>query len=131
MMSGSLANVVPLFDAAGGQTPALWWTGDRSWLVSTEVDSFSTYVGGTEEFVAELLASHDIEAVPSRLDAPLDWGGSFEPGTAFERPSYAPRESTPPGSTAPVRAPLARDDRGRLEDPAARARSIGPRASSR
>jgi hypothetical protein len=74
LMSGILADVVPLFDAAGGQTPALWWPDDRSWLVSTEVDSYSTYVGGTEEFIAELVASHDIESIPSRLDAPLDWG---------------------------------------------------------
>jgi hypothetical protein len=74
LMRGSLADVVPLREAAGGQTPALWWPGDRSWLVSTEVDSFSTYVGGAADLIAKLSKSHEIEAVPSRLDAPLDWG---------------------------------------------------------
>ncbi len=74
LLRGALGAVVPLFDAAGGQTPALWWPENRSWLVSTEVDSFSSYLGGSGGLISELLRSKDIEAVPSRLEAPLDWG---------------------------------------------------------
>lgn len=35
---------------------------------------FPSYVGGSEDLIAELHRSEEIEAVPSRLDAPLDWG---------------------------------------------------------
>jgi hypothetical protein len=63
-----------LFEAAGRQSPALWWPESRAWLVSTEVDAFSTYVGGSAALIEELLATDGIEAAPSRLDAQLDWG---------------------------------------------------------
>jgi hypothetical protein len=74
LMRGVLGAVVPLADAAGGQSPSLWWPEYRSWLVSTEVDAYSSYVGGSRELIGELLRSDGIEAVPIRLDAPLDWG---------------------------------------------------------
>lgn len=74
LMRGVLVDVVPLYDAAAGQSPALWWPDDHSWLVSTEVDAFSTYVGGSEDLIAALLANSEIEAVPTHLEAQLDWG---------------------------------------------------------
>jgi hypothetical protein len=74
LMRGPLRAVIPLEDAAAGQTPALWWPDGRSWLVSTDVDAFSTYIGGSDDLVEELLGSNEVEAVPSRLDAPLDEG---------------------------------------------------------
>jgi hypothetical protein len=74
LMRGPLPAVLPLFDAAGSQSPALWWPEGRSWLVSTEVDAYSTYVGGSAYLIEDLLRSDEIEAVPSSLDALLDWG---------------------------------------------------------
>jgi hypothetical protein len=74
LMRGPFRAVIPLEDAASGQTPALWWPDGRSWLVSTEVDAFSTYIGGQEDLIDALLNSDELEAVPSRLDALLDWG---------------------------------------------------------
>jgi hypothetical protein len=73
-MKGPLAFVLPLFDAAGSQSPAIWWPESRSWLISTEVDAFSSYVGGSAPMVEELLRNVDIEASPIALDAMLDWG---------------------------------------------------------
>jgi hypothetical protein len=73
-MRGPLDGVIPLREAGAGQTPALWWPESRVWLVSTEVDAFSTYVGGSQELIDAVLNSDEIEAVSSRLDAPLDWG---------------------------------------------------------
>ena len=29
------------------QSPSLWWPGDRAWFVATEIDGFSSYVGGS------------------------------------------------------------------------------------
>jgi hypothetical protein len=74
LMRGPLASVVALYDAAGDQSPALWWPDSRAWLVSTEVDAFSTYVGGPAQLIGKLLRSDEIEAAPISLDAPLDWG---------------------------------------------------------
>jgi hypothetical protein len=74
LMRGPLASVIDLYDAAGHQSPALWWPDSRAWFVSTEVDAFSTYVGGSGQMIDELLRSDKIEAVRISLDAPLDWG---------------------------------------------------------
>jgi hypothetical protein len=74
LMGGPLQAVLPLFEAAGRQSPALWWPESRAWLVSTEVDAFSTYVGGSAALIEELLTTDGIEAAPSHLDAELDWG---------------------------------------------------------
>jgi hypothetical protein len=74
LMRGPLRAMSALFDAAASQSPALWWPESRRWLVSTEVDAYSSYVGGPSELITSLLGYDDIEALPSRLDAPLDWG---------------------------------------------------------
>jgi hypothetical protein len=74
LMRGPLDSVIPLFRAAGHHSPALWWPQGHEWLVSTEVDAYSTYVGGSDRMVGDLLASTEIEAVPITLDAPYDWG---------------------------------------------------------
>jgi hypothetical protein len=44
------------------QSPNVWWPDDRAWLVHTEVDYHSTYVGGSRSLVEELLAS-DLECL--------------------------------------------------------------------
>jgi hypothetical protein len=46
----------------------------RQWLVSTEEDAFSSYIGGPAELISELLKHDEIEAVPSSLNARLDEG---------------------------------------------------------
>lgn len=57
-----------------GATPNLWWPDDRRWVVLTEVDSYSTYVGGTATLVSELLGHPEIEAIEVDLDALVDPG---------------------------------------------------------
>ncbi len=74
LMRGDPGEVEPLYRSAGRQSPALWWPQSRSWLVSTEVDAFSTYVGGSTSLIEGLLGNQEIEAVPSGVAAPLDWG---------------------------------------------------------
>ena len=48
------------------QSANLWWPADRAWLVATDVDLVTTYVGGTTTCIAELLATPGIEALPAR-----------------------------------------------------------------
>jgi hypothetical protein len=73
LMSGPLSAARALTEAAGGSSPNLWWRQDRSWFVSTEVDGFSTYVGGTAALIGALLSSPTIEAVETSIDTPLPY----------------------------------------------------------
>jgi hypothetical protein len=74
LMRGPLRSIVPLFDAAGGQSPNLWWPESRAWLVSTEVDGYSTYVGGSRRPIDDLLISRVVEALETDISAYLDVG---------------------------------------------------------
>jgi hypothetical protein len=58
--------------------PNYWWPRDRSWIVVTEIDGFSTYVGASRRCIEGLLASPLLEAPPSALDHRFDiWGDSI------------------------------------------------------
>lgn len=49
------------------QSASLWWPDDRAWCVATEIDFDWTYVGGSEECIAAVLSSPDLEALPAQL----------------------------------------------------------------
>lgn len=49
------------------QSASIWWPEDRSWCVATEVDFDCTYVGGSQECIAAVLAHPNLEALPARL----------------------------------------------------------------
>lgn len=49
------------------QTASLWWPEDQSWCVATEIDYMSTYVGGTNACIAEILTAPSIEALPVKI----------------------------------------------------------------
>lgn len=49
------------------QSASIWWPEDRAWCVATEIDFDWTYVGGSTECIAAVLASPDLEALPARL----------------------------------------------------------------
>ncbi len=49
----------------------LLWPADRSWFVAGDVDLDSTYVGGSAELVAAVLAAPGLEAWPAEPDDPL------------------------------------------------------------
>jgi hypothetical protein len=55
-------------------SPNLCWPDDRSWLFATEVDGYSTYVGGTREAINAILASDDLEAVEVSIETRMDVG---------------------------------------------------------
>jgi hypothetical protein len=54
------------------QSPNLWWPQDRSWVVATEIDDWTTYVGGSRACIEDLLASPRLEVVPSGTDRRFD-----------------------------------------------------------
>lgn len=55
--------------------PNYWWPDDRAWIVATEIDGFSTYVGGSQECVDAVLNSPHLEALPSALAHRFDIRG--------------------------------------------------------
>ncbi|MEX0755508.1 MAG: hypothetical protein WD556_10405 [Actinomycetota bacterium] len=71
LFSGAI-DAVPRLTRALGQSPNLWWPEDRSWFVSTEIEGFSTYVGGDERHIAALMDSRDLETVPVTREHRLD-----------------------------------------------------------
>jgi hypothetical protein len=61
------------FEPSGWYTsPNLWWPDDRAWIVVTEVDGYSTYVGGSRTAIEDVLASTDVEAIEVTLDTHMD-----------------------------------------------------------
>ena len=50
------------------QAPTLWWPDDRAWCVSTDVDSYSTYVGATAACIDTILTNQLLEAVACTID---------------------------------------------------------------
>lgn len=65
-------------DAAGelgmtlyDQSPSLFWPDDRAWLVATDVDLDSTYIGGSAALVRDLLGDERLEAVPASAADPV------------------------------------------------------------
>jgi hypothetical protein len=56
------------------QSPSMWWPADRAWFVATEVDGYSTYVGGTTACVEAVLADPVLEALTVTFDMAIDPG---------------------------------------------------------
>ncbi|MFC8763182.1 hypothetical protein ACFUAG_20990 [Streptomyces sp. NPDC057193] len=62
LLSGPLADAVsPVGLDEFAELPDLWWPQDRAWCVGGDVDLVSTYVGGSEELVADLLTAPGLE----------------------------------------------------------------------
>ncbi|MFJ2034297.1 hypothetical protein [Streptosporangium sp. NPDC087985] len=55
------------------QRASLWWPQDRAWCVATDVDLMTTYVGGSEECVATLVADGELEVMEIDSDQRLAW----------------------------------------------------------
>ncbi|MFF8382298.1 hypothetical protein [Streptomyces kanasensis] len=63
LLGGTLADAVSPTDLeAFAELPDLWWPQDRAWCLGGDVDLVSTYVGGSEALVAEVLAAPGLEA---------------------------------------------------------------------
>lgn len=55
------------------QSASIWWPDDRAWCVATEVDFDWTYVGGSTECIAAVLANPQLEALPAQLSDGVSW----------------------------------------------------------
>jgi hypothetical protein len=57
--------------------PNYFWPDDRAWIVATEIDGFSTYVGAPREGIDRVLDSPLLEALPSALAHRFDGIGDL------------------------------------------------------
>jgi hypothetical protein len=55
------------------ESASLWWPDDKAWCVATEVDFESTYVGGSQRFIEEVLTASQLEALPVDLHQGITW----------------------------------------------------------
>ena len=72
LYGGTLDSVLELLDE--GQPidgPNLWWPEDQAWCCATDIDDFSTYVGGSRPCIGEILASC-LETFGISSDARID-----------------------------------------------------------
>jgi len=59
-------------ESAAWRRASLWWPADRAWLVATDIDGYSTYVGASHAAVEAVLADPDLDAVAVDPWTPLD-----------------------------------------------------------
>jgi hypothetical protein len=52
--------------------PSLWWPEDRAWAAVTEIDGYSTYVGGDRRTVDAILGSQELEAIEVSREVRID-----------------------------------------------------------
>jgi hypothetical protein len=50
------------------QSPAVWWPDDRAWLVHTEIDASSTYLGGSRALIEQLVGHQVLESFRVEVD---------------------------------------------------------------
>ena len=62
LFTGSVAQAVGWEDG-----PNLWWPDDRAWCVASEIDLVHTYVGGSNELIADVLADTELDASPATI----------------------------------------------------------------
>lgn len=56
-----------MMDGLAYQCPTIWWPDDRAWLVHTEIDWTSTFVGGDIECIHALVDADDLEVMEIRV----------------------------------------------------------------
>jgi hypothetical protein len=53
--------------------PSLWWPGDAKWIVGTDIDLMTTYVGASNSAVEALLADEWLEVLPVPDSQSVTW----------------------------------------------------------
>lgn len=81
-----LGEVVPSEEEHGDSifehSPSFWWPDDRTWFVSSDIDSSCTYVGGSKELIGQILSDPALETFPADLDDPF---GGLYVGNTFAK----------------------------------------------
>ncbi|MFF2570461.1 hypothetical protein [Streptomyces sp. NPDC058084] len=62
-----------LASVVGDSGPEFWWPQDRSWVVTSDYDLLSTYVGCSAETAERLLKDDGLETLPVSPSTRVDW----------------------------------------------------------
>lgn len=57
----------------GTEAPNIWWPDDEAWLICTDIDLASSYIGGSVELIDAILADPELEAFPAFLSDSVTW----------------------------------------------------------
>jgi hypothetical protein len=68
------------FGSSGFAAPTLWAGRNQDWFVASHTDATSTYMGGSEGLVQDLLGTRVVEILPATLDSEVDTWPAF-PGS--------------------------------------------------
>ncbi|CAL9551859.1 hypothetical protein SUDANB6_04477 [Streptomyces sp. enrichment culture] len=60
-------------DVVGDSGPEFWWPQDRGWVVTTDYDLLSTYVGCSAGTAELLLSDDELETLPVTPQTRVDW----------------------------------------------------------
>jgi len=74
VLRGTLDALTTWFEWRHDWGPNYLWPDDRAWIIVTEIDGFSTYVGGPKDRIDLILESPLLEALPSDLAHAFDGG---------------------------------------------------------
>lgn len=55
------------------QSAYFWWPDDRAWFVATEIDSDSSYIGGSSVCIEALVGDASLEALEVSIDQSVQW----------------------------------------------------------
>jgi hypothetical protein len=107
LLRGPLSAAGSAFARAGWpESASLWWPGDRTWCVATDIDLMSTYVGGAAACIEAVLADERLEAYPVSVDQTVHWRSDTV------NPTPEPPPPPPPVGDATRRPVLASLRRG-------------------
>jgi hypothetical protein len=70
LFEGPLGNALAIHHLLRFQSPNLWWPDDRSWFVHSEIDSTSTYLGGSRGLIGRLVGEQVLESFEVEADTP-------------------------------------------------------------
>jgi hypothetical protein len=71
-LRGAVRDVTALQFYGHLRPPNWWWPDDRVWLIASQVDAWSTYVGGPAGLIERLLETDGLEVMPASPTDPFD-----------------------------------------------------------
>ncbi|MFF0746690.1 hypothetical protein ACFYVL_40510 [Streptomyces sp. NPDC004111] len=63
----------PVDPQVGDDGPEFWWPDDHSWVVTTDYDLLSTYIGCSVTTAERILRDDVLEALPVTAQTRVDW----------------------------------------------------------
>jgi hypothetical protein len=73
LLGGPLVAIEDFYQPCRRDPPSLWWPRDAKWIVGTDIDLMTTYVGASSSAVEALLADERLEVLPVPDSQSVTW----------------------------------------------------------